>query len=479
MRILFASSELAPYAQTGGLGDAVSGLARALHERGHEVICALPAYRDLLAGERVPKLSTAGPVFLENPGGGWRGRWLGGRTPQGLALRLLDLPELYDRPGLYTPPGTPGEIEARRFIALGRAVAQLAAELRPDVLVAHDWHAALALCVLRVAGVGARGAPVATVQTVHNGAFTGRFPAAAMHWTGLPADLFHPDGLEFYGDLCLLKGGLLWADRIVAVSSRYARELLTAERGGGLDGVYRAREARLVGVANGIETDAFDPARDPALTARFDAEKPAPRARCRTALLEETALDTPEPGRLLAMVGRMSEQKGWDVLADAGDALVRRGASLVLLGDGEPEIAARLAALRDRHPRRVHLHVGWNDTLSRRVYAGADAVLVPSRFEPCGLVQLLAQRYGALPIAHAVGGLVDTIADGTTGILFSPLRAEALVDAVERGVALLRERDPVTLRRWLLGQDVSWRGPAERWEGVLEEAIGDPVTFPR
>lgn len=478
MRILFASAELAPYAQTGGLGDAVSGLARALHERGHELICALPAYRDLLARVDLPRLATAGPVFLPNPGSGWRGRWLGGRAPSGPALRLLDLPELYDRPGLYTPPGTPGEVEARRFIALGRAVAALAAELRPDVVVAHDWHAALSLCALRMSPAGGPGASAATVQVVHNGAFTGRFPATAMYWTGLPAELFGIDGLEFYGDLCLLKGGLLWADRIVAVSSRYARELLTPDLGGGLDGVYRAREGRLVGIANGIDTDHFDPARDPALPARFDAADPAPRERCRAALAEELSLDATPPGRLLAMVGRFSPQKGWDVLAEAGDELVRRGASLVLLGDGDDAIGAELAALRDRHPGRVHLRVGWDDAFSRRLYAGADVLLVPSRFEPCGLVQLLAQRYGALPVAHAVGGLVDTIADGTTGVLFSPLCAESLVAAVDRAEALLRERAD-TLRSWLLAQDVSWRHPAERWERVIEEAAGDPVPFRR
>lgn len=470
MRILFAASELAPLAQAGGLGDAVAGLADALAERGHDVLCALPAYRQLREHPDCPPLSPADAVGWDEPSGPRRGRWLAGRTKSGVALRLLELPALYDRPGVYTA----GPDDAKRFIALGRAAAALAEREAVDVLIAHDWHAALAVGCLRWsprdAAVAAR---IAAVQVVHNGAYLGRFAPAEFARTGLPPHAFGIEGVEFHGDLCLLKAGLVPADRIVAVSPRYAQELATPAFGAGLDGLYRARAARLSGIANGIDTARFDPARDAALPAPFSAGSAAGRARCRQALCAELGIEAPATGRLLGAVGRLTEQKGWDVLADAVDALVADGASLALLGDGDPAIARRLARAAQRHPGRVGFERGWNEPLSRRLYAGVDALLVPSRFEPCGLVQLLAQRYACLPVAHRVGGLVDTIDDGATGVLFTPLAPDVLAAAARRAAALVAGRGGDALRERLLRLDVSWRAPAERWERLLADAVGE------
>jgi starch synthase len=469
MRILFLASELAPLAQTGGLGEAVAGLAAELVRRGHDVCCAVPGYRDLFAHPQCPALAPAEAVALGGPGEPQRGRWLAGRLPGGVELRALELPKLYDAPGLYA-----GDVsDARRFIALGRAGAQLALQLAPDVLVAHDWHAALAPCVLRAQparGAG-RQAVRAVLQVVHNGAYTGSFAADAFAHTALPAELFGPSGLEFYGKICLLKAGLLFSDRIVAVSPTYARELCTPEFGGGLDGVYRARADRLVGIHNGIDTRSFAPECDAALAAGFSADHPEGRSRCRAALLDELGLVTPRAGRLLAAVGRLALQKGWDVLAAALDGLVGAGAALALLGEGDRAIAAALEAAAMRYPGRVRLVRSWDSALARRIYAGADALLVPSRFEPCGLVQLLAQRYGCLPVANRVGGLVDTIVDGETGLLFAPLEAGALVGAAERAARLLAGPGAAELRVQLMKQDVSWAEPARRWEALLEEAV--------
>lgn len=462
LRLHFATWELAPLAQTGGLGDAAGGLARALVARGHAVTCILPAHREVLRHPACSALEPCGAFSLSTPDGDVAGRWLGG-TLDGVRLRLLELPALYDRPQLY---GAPGAAEALRYVALSRAAASLAAAERPDVLVAHDWHAALSLCALRTCFDFGAARGVGTVQVVHNGAFLGRFGVDAFPATGLPRELFHPEALEFWGDLALLKGGVAWADRVVAVSPRYAEELQTPAFGAGIDGLYRFRAARLLGIANGIDSERYDPQTDAALAARFSAQYPKPRAACRSALLDETGLDAPEPGRLLAAIGRLASQKGWDVLADALPALIEGGASLVLVGDGDPTLVARLREAAARWPRRVFVAIGWDEALSRRTYAGSDCVLVPSRFEPCGLVQLLAHRYGSLPIAHRTGGLVDTIEDGRTGILFEPLGPEALVAAVERGVALL-EAGPDAVRRRLLAIDVSWAGPALRWERVF------------
>ncbi|MBW2541487.1 MAG: glycogen/starch synthase [Deltaproteobacteria bacterium] len=470
MRILFLASELAPLAQTGGLGEAVAGLAAALARLGHDVFCALPGYRDLLRHPECPALAPAEAVELRGVGKVLRGRWLAGRLPTGVELRALELSGLYDGPGLYAGDAS----DARRFIALGRAGAQLASHLNSDVLVAHDWHAALAPCVLRAqqadAATRARNTAPTTVQVVHNGAYSGRFGADQFAHTALPSEFFGPNGVEFYGGLCLLKAGLLFSDRIVAVSPTYARELCTSEFGGGLDGVYRARADRLVGIRNGIDTQSYAPETDAALAARFSVTDTAGRARCRTALLDELELANPPAGRLIASVGRLASQKGWDVLADALDGLVAGGAALALLGEGDPQIAASLEDAAVRHPGRVRLVRGWDPALSRRIYAGADALLVPSRFEPCGLVQLLAQRYGCLPVANRVGGLVDTIVDGETGLLFAPLEPDALIGAAERAAGLLAGPGAAELRDQLMKQDVSWTDPARRWISLLEEA---------
>lgn len=461
LRLQLASWELAPFAQTGGLGEAASGLARALALRGNDVTCVLPAHRDVLQHPALPALRPAGDVSVA----GLTGRWLAGEH-DGLQLRLLDLPALYDRPQLY---GAADATEALRYIAFARATAQLAAETRPQVLVAHDWHAALAIAALRSCHDFGAARAVGAVQVVHNNAFLGRFPAAAFATTGLPAELFHPDALEFWGDLALLKGGVVFADRIVAVSPNYAAELQTPAFGEGLEGLYAFRAHRLLGIANGIDTQRHDPASDAALAARFSAEYPKPKGTCRSALLDATGLDAPEPGRLLAAIGRLAAQKGWDVLAAALPQLVEAGASLVLIGDGDPGIAAQLRDAAARWPKRVHVAIGWDDAFARRTYAGADCVLAPSRFEPCGLVQLLAQRYGALPIAHRVGGFVDTIDDGATGILFEPLTPDALAAAVARAVALFKQQGQLAVQRALLELDVSWAQPAAAWERVFAD----------
>jgi starch synthase len=469
LRVFFATSELAPLAQSGGLGDAVSGLALALAARGHEVTVLLPAYRTALANPACPRLSDSGFVRLPGPFGDVRGRWLAGQLAPRLELRLLDVPPFFDRAGLYGEAAAPYGDEAARFISFARAVALRSYEERPDVLVCHDWHAALAICVQRTLYDRGSARGIGTVQVIHNNAYQGRQPASAMAWTALPGELFAPDGLEFFGDLSLLKGGIVWADRIVAVSPTYAQEIQLPEFGMGLEGVYQLRRDRLRGIANGLDTVRFDPATDKTLPERFAAEAPSGKRACRETVLNELGLSVPEPGRFLVAIGRLTGQKGWDVLAAALPGLVESGCVLALLGDGERAIADSLVAAERRFPRRVAAAISWNERAARRLFAAADGVLVPSRFEPCGLVQLTAQRYGALPIAHKTGGLADTIRDGDSGILFSPLSPEMLIGAAHRAAKLFAERGPERLSRDLLRLDVSWSRAAVQWEATLVE----------
>jgi len=490
LRILSASAELAPLAQSGGLGDAVSGLAHALAARGHDVACVMPGYRSSLAAYATlpgtPPLVDDGDVTVALPGGDLHCRWLCGLLAPDVTVSFLDAPALYDRPGLYGHPD-----DALRFIALSRAVAYRCDSAHPDVLVTHDWHAALAICALRTALDRGLNRAIGTVQVIHNNAYQGLFPREAMALTGLATELFHPEGLEAWGRLCLLKGGIHWADRIVAVSPTYAEEIQTPEFGAGLEGAYRARAHRLCGIANGIDIQRFDPGHDPALPEPFNASQPAGKRRCREAMAKELGLLEPGPGRLCVAIGRFAKQKGWDVLAAALDELVAQDCSVGLLGDGEAEIAAQVRDTAARHSGRVAVRVGYDEALARRLYGGADCVLIPSRFEPCGLVQRIAQRYGAVPVAHRVGGLADTIEDPefeavqlprkpagspvrrSTGVLFEPLTAAALVEAVARVARLGDSGKLEALQRRLLRLDVSWAKPAARWEKILEATANE------
>lgn len=493
MHIMFVSSELAPLCQSGGLGDAVSGLARALGAMGHEVTCVLPAYRSALLSRSVPRLVQGGDIKLsfKTPAGApfdLSGRFLCGTLFPGVEVELLDIPAIYDRAGLYGEGGHDYGDNPLRFIALCRAAAYRAEAERPDVVVAHDWHAGLTLPFLRTSLDRGPSRGIGTVQVVHNNAHQGRYPAEAMSLTGLAPDLLHVDGLEAWGSLCLLKAGVMWADRIVAVSPTYAREIQTRDFGEGLEGAYRARAHRLIGIGNGIDELRFDPQNDIALPAAFSAEDLAGKDVCRLQLLRECGLEAPPAGLLCAAIGRLAGQKGWDIIVNSIEPLLARGASLVFLGDGAPWIAEALIDAARRHPRRVRFSSTYDEAFARRIYGGADVMLVPSRFEPCGLVQLIAQRYGTVPVAHATGGLVDTIHDPwlssskkdtdafdpwrrATGVLFSPLNAENLVLGVDRVAKLAAAGRLPEVQKRLLSLDVSWDGPAQSWAAVLADIV--------
>ena len=495
MRLLFSSSELAPLVQAGGLGDAVSGLARALGKAGHHVTCVIPAYRAALQSHNCPPLTDRGPFHLhfkpdDAPAFDLHGRFLHGHLFPGVDVILVDLPMLFDRPGLYGEWGGGYGDNGLRYIALARAAAYLAEAIVPDVVVAHDWHAGLTIGALRTSLDRGAARGIGTVQVIHNNAHQGRLPADCMALTGLAPDLFHKDGVESWGELNLLKCGAVFADRIVAVSPTYAKEIQTSGFGEGLEGLYQGRRHRLCGVVNGIDTVRFDPSTDIALPHTFSAEAPAGKAANRARLLHDLHLDEPPPGLLVTAIGRLAAQKGWDVLLVAIEGLLQLGCTLALIGDGDHDLAKQLHEKARRHPRRLFFRAAFDEGLSRRLYASADTVLVPSRFEPCGLVQLIGQRYGTIPVAHATGGLSDTIRDPVyapnkraddvvspwktaTGCLFSPLNAQALVDAVARVGALGQSGKLPEVQARLMAKDVSWDESAQSWEAVLVEVAAE------
>ncbi len=446
MRVLHAAAELYPLVKTGGLGDVLGALPPALTAEGIDARLLLPGFPAILAGltalqpvTRVPAPSWAGTVVLRR-----------GTLPQTkVEVYAIDAPALYEgRAHIYSgPDGLDWLDNHRRFALLGMAAALLAAgldaEWRPDVVHAHDWHAALAPAYIRAAG-----RPAASVLTIHNLAFQGLFPPQTFSELDLPPNFFAIDGLEFWGRLSFLKGGLVFADAITTVSPTYAREILTSEHGMGLDGVLRERQAALTGILNGVDQTIWNPAGDPLLAASYDAADPAPKEVCKAAIQREMGLALDPDALLLGAVTRLTGQKGFDLVLDATEALIGLGCQMVMLGSGEAAIEQGFLRLAKKWPDRISVRIGYDEALAHRIYGGADALLVPSRFEPCGLSQLYAMRYGTLPIVRRTGGLADTVQDprtshdnAGTGFVFDSVDPDALTGAVARA-ALLRRDGP-------------------------------------
>jgi len=473
VRVLHVASEVAPFAQSGGLADVLAGLPAAQAAMPDlQVAVLVPMYRGVperLASSGVaitaeaPLTISVGPHTIAGT--------LRSATINRVVHGFLDVPVLYDRPGSLYGPGGAGEWHDNhvRFGALGKA-ALAAGELllgaRPDVLHVHDWQGGPAAIYASLVD-----SPPAIVTTIHNLAYRGIFPKSAMSDLGIPWSLFTPKLVEFWDQVSFLKGALAVSDVVTTVSPSYAKEILTPAFGEALDGFLVHDVKRVVGILNGIDTRAWDPATDVALPARFSATEPAGKAVCRRALATEIGMVLPENEPVIGVIARMTGQKGLDLVADIVPELHRIGARLVVLGAGEHDLESRFAYLGTIFSDHVFARIGFDIGLARRIYASCDLFVMPSRFEPCGLGQLYAMRYGAIPIVHAVGGLRDTVIDPGdaalsrghgTGITFAAPTAPALLAALERGVAL--HRDPAAfaaLRRSAMTRDSSWTGSAK------------------
>ena len=394
-----------------------------------------------------------------------------------LRLFVLHAPHLYDRPGnpYVGPDGQDWPDNAQRFAALSYAGALLGRGavpgFEPAVVHAHDWQAGLTPAYLAL-GEGTRPA---TVMTVHNLAFQGQVPASLLAELRLPAAAYTPDGLEYYGAIGMLKAGLRYADRLTTVSPTYAAEICTEQGGMSLDGLLRARVDRLTGILNGIDTDVWNPQADPALPAPFSAADPGPRRASKAALQARFGLRQEASTLLIGVVSRLSHQKGLDVLLGSLPVLRAHGAQLALLGSGDAALQDGFSDAADSAPGEVGVVLGYDETLAHLLQAGCDAVLVPSRFEPCGLTQLCALRYGALPVVSRVGGLADTVIDANaaalaagvaTGLQFEPVSQQGLATAIGRLAALWGRPAWAAMQANGMRTDVGWTGPAKLYAAL-------------
>jgi starch synthase len=461
VKILYATSEARPYFKTGGLGDVSRALPDALQRRGHEVHLCMPGYPAAL--ENIRAGSHLEPLDVPWPGGARRiDLLLDDAGPSGPAVFFLD--PLFDTARPYHDDARDHVAAARRFALFSRAIAAYARRWQPDVIHLNDWQTGL------VPLYGLIDGPIApTVFAIHNLAYQGNVSAHILGEIGIPMTFMRTEnGLEFYGAASFMKAGIALSDRIVTVSPTYAREIQTPEYGNGLDGLLRFRRNVLHGILNGIDVDAWDPRTDNLVASKYHGGALRKKDLNRNAVLNEMHIDDTHP--VLAMVTRLAHQKGIDLVLPAIPALIEAGVSLAVLGDGEPHYEHALRAAAEAYPGRVGARFTFDEGLAHRLYAGADFFLMPSLYEPCGLGQMIAQRYGTPPVARHTGGLVDTIVDNETGFIFDEPSADALVDAVKRAVTRWNTKGWTAMRQQCMRLDHSWDTSAGAYEKLYGAA---------
>ena len=475
--VLSVVSEIFPLIKTGGLGDVTGALPMAVAEHGVKITTLVPGYPSVVAAlQDVRAVLDVDDLF------GGVARVLAGRAA-GHDLLVIDAPHLFDREGnpYLDPDGRDWPDNAFRFGALSLIAARIGlgevAEFRPNIVHCHDWQAGLTLAYLAYDG---RPRP-ATIFTIHNLAYQGLFPAPLMSALRLPAAALQIDGVEYYGQIGFMKAALLFADRITTVSPTYAAEMQTPTNGFGLDGLLRARADTITGITNGIDTKVWNPLRDKHIPATFGRTTLSKRKTNKAQLQRRFELDGDADSLVFGVVSRLAPQKGLDMLADAMPVLLGTGAQLAVLGSGDLPLERRMSALAAARPGRVGCIIGYNEELAHLVQAGADSVLVPSRYEPCGLTQLCALHYGAIPLVAKVGGLADTVidperaepgSDSANGIQFSPVTQEALEGAILRIAAIWADK-----KRWERMQvngmrtDVSWKKSGALYAALYAQAL--------
>lgn len=482
MRILMAGTEMAPLARTGGLGDVLETLPAELTQRGHEVSVILPFYRSIRENKSLKIQRTGvemavqvGPRRIET-------EILETTAPNKTQIFLVKRDEYFDRSELYGTGGRAYEDNAERFIFFSKAAVELARRLNPapDIIHVHDWQTALLPVFVRDQEL-----PFKTVLTIHNIAYQGSFWGMDFGLTALPGRFFSAEGVEFYGQLNFMKGGLLFADAITTVSERYARDIQTPEYGCGLDAVLRENAHKLTGILNGADYKLWNPATDKLIPRKYKPDSLAGKKNCRNALLEQFGLAKNPRGPVFAMVTRLAEQKGFDILLPLLDRLLADDVRLIILGEGDAAYTRELMIASKRHAERFAFRTAFEDRLAHLIEAGADITLIPSRFEPCGLSAMYSLKYGTIPIARATGGLHQIIQDydpttGTgTGFLFYDYNSEALWDVMGRAKKFFADQeDWKNLMQRAMACDFSWSNAAEAYEKIYARLAPKAVASP-
>ena len=482
MRVLHVCTEIYPLLKTGGLADVAGALPAAQVKAGCDARVLVPGFPALRAGILDQQLvAELAPAF-----GAESIRLLRGVLPDsGVAAYVIDAPALYDRPG---NPYADADNHAypdnfQRFALLGWIAARLAEGLdpswQPQIVHAHDWHAGLAPAYLKAAEQASGRKLAASVQTVHNLAYQGNFPSHVFGYLGLPAHFFDINGVEFHGQVSFLKAGLFFADKITTVSPTYAREIQDSEQGCGLDGLLRTRAQDLAGILNGVDDTVWNPATDPLIAGHYDIRDVTGKLACKTALQQEAGLSIQDEAPLFVVVSRLTEQKGLHLVLAALPLIVQRGGQIMLLGSGDAALESAFKAAAAAHPHSVAVRLGYDEQLAHRLIAAGDVILVPSRFEPCGLTQLYGLKYGTLPLVRKVGGLADTVVDSSlenlgdelaTGFVFESFDDAGIGAALRRAFALYqRDADWKQVQKRGMQQQFGWNAAAAQYFALYQQ----------
>lgn len=483
MKILLAASEMTPFAKTGGLGDVVGALSVALSELDHEVICCVPFYRQVREGRRSQTAATETGVMLKIPVGveTITGDVLETRLSEKLRVLFVRCDEFYDRAELYQSGEQAYEDNAERFLFFSKVVVELIGfkEFRPDIVHCHDWQTAFVPVQMAYwqQTVGTEFG-VKSVFTIHNIAYQGLFPGVEFPLTNLPGKFFTPAGLEFYGQMNLMKGGIVFSDAVTTVSKRYAKEILTPASGFGLDPVLQTRQADLTGILNSADYRIWNPSSDPVLKQKYSPTDLSGKKACRGDLLQRFGLEARVDAPVAGVITRLTDQKGVDILVKAVEGLLKLGVTLVVLGKGADIYEEAFLELARKHPKRVGVRIELSEEWAHLIQGGADVFLMPSKFEPCGLTQMYALKYGTIPVVHATGGLDDTInqfapdSGEGNGFKFAKYSAPALIEAVKQAVALYKQpRTWQKLMRNAMACDFSWQTSAKEYEKLYASLL--------
>jgi starch synthase len=470
MKVLLATSEAVPYAKTGGLADVSGSLFSKLRDSKMDVRLILPLYRGIKS--RFHPEYTG--VKMDIPLG--RNVYTSRVYLHDKCTILIECNDLYDRKGIYGTSHGVYEDNASRYIFFSKAIMEACKSLDfiPDVIHCNDWHTGLVPVYIKSAYRDVFK-KTASLFTIHNLEYQGVFPMSAMTLTGLDMEMFNPDVLEFYGQINMMKAGITSADAVSTVSMNYSREISGKEYGAGLEGLLKKRSDNLYGILNGIDCEEWDPLTDEHIKFNFDRRDLSGKRRCRGALAKECSFRE-KKAPIIGMVGRISSQKGFEILLEAFDRLMADGINLVVLGKGEEKIQSELKKLSEKHADNFHLRIGFSNEFAHQVFAGSDMLLLPSRYEPCGLTQMIAMRYGTVPVARATGGLVDTVEDYNplggkgTGFLFEEYSSSSLHECVRRAICSYIESE-----KWerimiaCMKKDFSWKESVRKYSMLYEK----------